>query len=57
MKKCVKCRKMFLCEFATDDVINCDKYERQPNQSELEAMSKPYELKQIEQMKKANKKI
>ena len=54
MNKCVKCRNMFYCENATDYVVNCDKYERQPNISEIELISTPYELEQAEQIRKAN---
>lgn len=57
MNKCVKCKKMFSCKIATDYMVNCDKFERQPNRSEIEAMSKPYELEQAEILRKSNIKI
>ena len=57
MNKCVKCKKMFSCKIATDYMVNCDKFERQPSIREIEAMSKPYELEQAEILRKSNIKI
>ena len=51
---CVKCRKMFGCKDGEEYKLYCDHFEKQPSMRELEEMSKPYELEQAEQIRKAN---